>query len=146
MIRKTVVPFLLLLSSLYLTGCVTSGFYLDDVNRSMGDIRTAVKNVYGIQSMNHNQRILITPPLKKNLNDPTPIKDLRERVYARIVIVGDQRPYRVLVEVYEENKVENDWVELDVDEGLSKEFARELNLELIESRDKRNVIDDFRAF
>lgn len=129
-----------------LSGCITSGYYLDDVNRSMSDIRTAVKNLYGIRTISDNHRIIVTPPLKKNPDDPTPIKQLKEHIYARIVIVGDSKPYRVLVEAYEEQKVGDEWVELDVDEGLSQEIAREIHRELIKSRDSRNLIDDFRAF
>lgn len=129
-----------------LSGCITSGYYLEDVNRTMADVRTAIRNLYGIQSMNENERIITTPPLKKDPNDTTPIKQMKERVYARIVIVGDQRPYRILVQVYEERKINGEWVELDIDESLSREFAREIHRELIQSLDNRNVIDDFRAF
>lgn len=136
----------LVLISLLLSGCVTSGFYLDDVNRNMQDIRTAIQNLYGIQSVNDNERVVITPPLKADPNDPTPPKLMKKRVYARIVIVNDQRPYRVWVQVYQERKINGEWVELDIDERLSEEFAREIHRELIDSRDKRNVIDDFRAF
>lgn len=143
---KIGVHLILLLSFLWLPGCVTGGHYLSDVNRNLLDIRTSIKNLYGIQTVSDNERVIITPPLKKNPNDNTPVKQMKERVYARIVIVGDQRPYQVLVEVYEERKVKGEWIELDVDERLSSEFAREINRELIESLDKRNVIDDFRAF
>lgn len=146
MIKKSFALFIPALFILFSSGCITSGFYLEDVNRSMSDIRTSIRNLYGIQSVNDNERVIITPPLKKNPDDQTPVKLMKVRVYARIVIVGDQRPYRILVEVYEERKVGKDWVELDVDKRLSQEFAREIHRELIESLDKRNVIDDFRAF
>lgn len=140
------IRFLLAALSLTLSGCITSGFYLDDVNRNMQDIRTAISNLYGIQSVSDNERVIITPPLKADPNDPTPPKLMKARVYARVVLVNDQRPYRMHVQVYQERKVKGEWVELDIDERLSEEFAREIYRELINSRDNRNVIDDFRAF
>jgi hypothetical protein len=140
------IRFLLAALSLILSGCITSGFYLDDVNRNMQDIRTAISNLYGIQSVSDNERVIITPPLKADPNDPTSPKLMKARVYARVVLVNDRRPYRMHVQVYQERKVKGEWVELDIDERLSEEFAREIYRELINSRDKRNVIDDFRAF
>ena len=137
--------FLLLLLSLSLSGC-TSGFYLEDVNRNLQEIRASVEHLYGIRSASANGRVLITGPMLKDPNDTTPRDKLTERIYARIVIVRDQRPYRVHVQVYEEEKIDGEWIELDIDERLSQEVAREINLNLIESREKRNVIDDFRAF
>lgn len=131
---------------LSLGGCATEGVYLDEVNRNLQDIRTAIRNLYGIQTVSENERIIVTQPLKKDPNDNTPAKQMKVRVYARIVIVGDQRPFRVHVQVYEERKLNGKWVELDIDERLSKDFAREINQELINSLDNRNVIDDFRAF
>lgn len=129
-----------------MSGCVTQGHYIRDMNRSMSDIQTAVRNLYGIQSKSDDEKILYTPPLKKDPNDTTPENKMRERVIGRIVIVGDRRPYDVLVQVYLERKQRNTWVEVGLDEFLSEEFSKELNKELIESRENRNVIDDFRAF
>lgn len=131
---------------LCLSGCVSAGYYLDNVNSNMQDIRTAVRNLYVIQSVSDNERVIVTEPMRKDPNDTTPPKQMKERIYARIVIVNDQRPYRVHVQAYEERKVNGEWVELDIDERLSVDIAREIHRELIESRDKRNVIDDFRAF
>jgi len=142
MIRLLTTTFLLL----GLTGCVSSGYYLDDVNVNMQDIRTAIRNLYVIQSVSENERVIITEPMRKDPNDTTPAKQMKERMYARIVIVNDRRPYRVHVQAYEERKVGGEWVELDIDERLSTDIAREIHRELIESRGKRNVIDDFRAF
>lgn len=129
-----------------LSGCVTQGHYVRDMNRSMSDIQTAIRNLYGVQSKSDNEKILYTPPLKKDPNDTTPEAKMRERVIARIVIMGDRRPYDILVQVYLEHKVRGGWVEVGLDEVLSQEFAKEINRELIESRENRNVIDDFRAF
>lgn len=134
------------LLALLVSGCVTQGHYVHDMNRSMSDIQTAIRNLYGIQSKSDNEKILYTPPLKKDPNDTTPEAKMRERVIARVVIMGDRRPYDILVQVYLERKVRGTWVEVGLDEGLSQEFAKEINRELIESRENRNVIDDFRAF
>ena len=127
-------------------GCATQGHYVRDMNRSMSDIQVAVKNLYGIQSKSDDDKILYTPPLKRDPSDTTPENKMRERLIARIVIMGDRRPYDILVQVYLERKVRGNWVEVGLDEDLSRDFSREISRELIESRENRNVIDDFRAF
>lgn len=127
-------------------GCATEGFYVRDMNRSMSDIQVAIRNLYGVQSKSDDEKILYTPPLKRDPNDTTPENKMRERVIARIVIMGDRRPYDILVQVYLERKIRGSWVEVGLDEGLSEIFSKEINRELIESRENRNVIDDFRAF
>ena len=137
---------MLAVSWLLTSGCATQGQYVYDMNRSMSDIHVAVKNLYGVQSKSDDDKIIYTPPLKRDPNDTTPENKMRERVIARIVIMGDRRPYDILVQVYLERKVRGNWVEVGLDEDLSRDFSRELSRELIESRENRNVIDDFRAF
>ncbi len=136
----------LLILVLFAPGCTTQGHYVRDLNRSMSDIHVAIRNLYGVQSKSDDDKILYTPPLKRDPNDTTPENRMRERVIARIVIMGDRRPYDILVQVYLERKIRGVWEEVGLDENLSRDFSKEINRELIESRENRNVIDDFRAF
>jgi hypothetical protein len=135
-----------MLSFFCIVGCSSSGTYLHDVNRSVADIQIAVKRLYGVATKSADDRVLYTPPLKKDPNDPLPPEKMKERVVARVVIDGDRRPYSILVQVYVQRRVGKNFVEEGLDETLSTVFAKEINRELIESRENRNVIDDFRAF
>jgi hypothetical protein len=77
--------------------------------------------------------------------DPSFIKK-NERLYATVMILGDRRPYDIRVIVHVEKKVENEYVESEQDVLLAKKIIDEISFHLTESLEKRNVIDDFRAF
>lgn len=127
--------------------CTSTGDYIHAINRTVYDIRITVKSLYGIVSVSDNERELITGPLKVDPSDKTPSAQLKVRAYARIVILGDRRPYDILVEAYIERRDRNGtFVEVGMSEGLSRELSQELHRALIESRENWNVIDDFRAF
>lgn len=130
-----------------LVACTSLGHRITAINRTLYDIKVVVKSKFGISSVSDNQRVIITGPLRVDVNDRTPNTQLKVRSYARIVIIGDRRPYDVLVEAYIERRNQNNvFEEVGLSEALSKELARELHQALIESRENWNVIDDFRAF
>ncbi|PWU17753.1 MAG: hypothetical protein C5B49_08305 [Bdellovibrio sp.] len=138
--------FIALICAATILGC-SNGYQLNEVNRTVTDIRTAIKNLYGVESVSDNEREIITRPMKRDPNDTTPADKLTEKIYARIVIIGDRRPYDLLVEVYVLRKTRSGkFVETELDPDLSKDIAREVHRALIESRENWNVIDDFRAF
>lgn len=132
---------------LVLVSCTSAGEQIRSINRTAADIKATIRARYNIVSSVDNGREVITGPLKIDPKDKTPRDQLRERCYMRIVIVGDRRPYDVLVEAYIERKTpEGKWEEEGLDEDLSHELAQELHKYLIESREHWNFIDDFRAF
>lgn len=134
-------------SVLALVGCVSRGQQIKGINRTVNDIRTTVKSIYGIAHASQNERELITGPLKVDPNDKTPSAQLMMRAYARIVIINDRRPYNILVEAYIERRTTSGtFVEVGLSESVSQDLAKELHRALLESRENWNVIDDFRAF
>lgn len=143
----TLRSFALALCLVSAVGCTSTGDYIRSINRTVGDIRVVVKSLYGIVSSSDDSREMITGPLKVDPNDKTPSAQLKVRAYARVVVIGDRRPYDILVEAYIERKDRNGtFVEVGMSESLSQELSKELHKALIESRENWNVIDDFRAF
>jgi hypothetical protein len=69
-----------------------------------------------------------------------------ERLYARFTIMGDRRPYQILVEVIVEQKQGSEYVEVGDDPEIAEKLAQELAVALTKSREDRNAIDSFRAF
>jgi hypothetical protein len=138
----------LLVIILGLAVACTTGHTITPVNRTVVDIRATVKNLWGTAPQSsQNEREIISGPLKIDPADKTPPNQLKIRAYARVVIIGERRPYEVLVEAYVEKKDERGvFHELGMSEGLSRELGTELRKALIESRENWNVIDDFRAF
>ncbi len=138
----TVVVFMFLIA-----GCVSRGQSIKGINRTVNDIRTTVKSIYGIATASESDREIITGPLKVDPNDKTPSSQLKMRAYARILIINDRRPYDLLVEAYIERRdASGTFVEVGISESVSQDLAKELHRALIESRENWNVIDDFRAF
>ena len=70
----------------------------------------------------------------------------RERLYAKFTILGDRRPYDIIVEVYPEELDGSKFVRGSLDLEMSKKIARELRKYLAESPAERSILDSFRPF
>lgn len=69
------------------------------------------------------------------------------RYYARILVLGDRRPYTVEVRVYEEHRrSDGQFDQVNQDEGLARVIIRRIQKALYQRREDRNIIDDFRVF
>ena len=73
------------------------------------------------------------------------------RMYAKVTILGDRRPYDVVVEVYRERRVEegrtpSSYETIGDDQRLAKVVMARLSEGLAKRREDRNFIDDFRVF
>jgi hypothetical protein len=75
--------------------------------------------------------------------------ELPERAIARIVILGEGRPYNLEVTVYREHRAEGSthYVrEKNPDRKLSNMLVEKVQSALADRREDRNFIDDFRTF
>ncbi len=71
----------------------------------------------------------------------------KERRYAHIKILGERRPYDILVNVVVEGQmIDGTYESLGDDEVLAEQLAAEIKKELLKSLENRNIIDDFNAF
>jgi hypothetical protein len=71
----------------------------------------------------------------------------KERFYSHITILGDRRPYDIQVEVLIEARDQDGSFEMvDRDDEKAAVLADKIRKALNQSRDSRNVIDDFRSF
>jgi len=74
-------------------------------------------------------------------------KAVRERYTTVIAILGDRRPYDVEVEVLREVRApEGGYEVIENDESRAQAIGDRLQKALNESRDNRNLIDDFRPY
>ena len=71
---------------------------------------------------------------------------MARRYYAKISILGDRRPYKIEVVVVKEKRVASGYEMVRHDQRIAKALLKRIQKRLDESRGKRNVIDDFRAF
>ena len=136
----------LLVSSLSLSSCV-SGVKVDDLSYSLEEIRAAIKVVATdfkyVDPLKRKYESIYFPKNRKKNFDP---EKHSPRYYARFIIVGDRRPFTVVIDVIAQVKEEGEWVERGSDEELSQRLAADLRKALAEGRVQRNAVDSFRAF
>lgn len=135
-------------TSCLLSGCRTGGVILRETPLNVSETRRAVVSVIGEpRSISQNGREIFSQYLDKKDRKIEKMEMIRERHFTHITILGDRRPYDVQVEVIVEGRNEYGGFEvLDRDDRKASLVAEKIKEALNQSRDSRNVIDDFRSF
>lgn len=132
----------------FLTGCRTGGVILRETPSSLTETRRVVAGIIGEpRDVSRNGREMISHYFdKKNKRIEKP-DNVKERYFAMITILGDRRPYDIQVEVFVETREDdNEFSSPDRDDDRAAVMAEKIRQSLNQSRDTRNVIDDFRSF
>jgi hypothetical protein len=131
---------------------------MEDMNHPLANIQKAVANVIpgGIQESSVNQRELKSRYfLPKGKTTQYEYAEMApRRAYAHVTILGDRRPYEVVVRVFIENRAgfgpggrrDPIYDEAGQDDDLAAALAQGIKEQLIKGRENRNLIDDFRPF
>ena len=140
--------FFTLLAALLLSGCSTpQGVVLKETPLGISETRRIISSVTGIPRMiSENGRELYSQffDRKGRVDD---FLTARERLYSRVTILGERRPYNIEVLVIIQNKqADNKFLDVGHDMRRSEELAEKIRAALNESRDKRNIIDDFKPY
>lgn len=132
----------------FIMGCAGPGTYIHESDISLTESRKALVKLYGEpRSISQNGREFLTNYMDKKGRILESVKKAKERRYAHIKILGERRPYEILVNVVVQAQSEPGVYEtLDDDEALSDQLAVEIKKELLKSLENRNIIDDFNAF
>ncbi len=131
-----------------LSSCRTGGVMLKETPLNASETRKIITTVIGEpRSVSQNGRELDSDYYDKKNNLIVKMDMARERFYTHVTVLGDRRPYDVQVEVLIERRGEHGRFELvDRDDGRAAVIAEKIRIALNQSRDSRNVIDDFRSF
>ena len=145
-----------LLSTSFLVGACASNPSISNLNLSFNSIRAIViRNLPGgLKNESSNGRELKSKyyqALKGNkfiLLDDDKAEGVAQRNFAKILILGDRRPYSVEVRVYDQRvrRGTKHFMSPSLDEDLTDEMADRVRAALANRREDSNVIDDFRAF
>lgn len=137
-----------ILISLFSTGCRTGGVILRETPLSVSETRRAVVSVIGEpRSISQNGREILSKFYDKREKAIPRMEMARERYYTHVTILGDRRPYDIQVEVLVEGRNSDGAFEvISRDDDRATVIAERLRQALNQSRDTRNVIDDFRSF
>nr|WP_295902147.1 hypothetical protein [uncultured Bdellovibrio sp.] len=140
--------FFLLASTLLLSSCRTGGVIIRETPLNVSETRRAVMAVIGEpRSVSQNGREILSQFYDKKNKIIEKMDMARERYYTHVTVLGDRRPYDVQVEVLVEGRNEEGGFDLlDRDDDKAGVIAEKIRQSLNQSRDTRNVIDDFRSF
>lgn len=131
------------------TGCGSKPV-IDDVMLPYTTVRTIVLAELpgGLRKQSSNGREVESGYFSWGSLDDTDGEELSERAYAKVVILGSSRPYRLDVRVFKEKRAKKSktYAKAGEDRKLARELVTRLKESLANRRDDRNVIDDFRAF
>lgn len=141
--------FIIFISFFFLISCVTpTGAVINESDISLTETRKVIFKMFGEpKSISQNGRELITEFMDKKGRILESAKKGKERRYAHITILGERRPYKIVVNAVVETLVEGNEYEIaGDDEVLSESLAKDLKKELLKSLDNRNMFDDFKPF
>lgn len=139
---------LLFLTALLLSSCRTGGVILRETPLNISETRRAVVAVIGEpRSLSQNGRELTSQYYDKKGNKIEKMSMARERLHTHVTVLGDRRPYDIQVQVLVEGRNEDGGFDLlERDDKRAATVAEKIRQTLNQSRDSRNVIDDFRSF
>ncbi|MBK9324708.1 MAG: hypothetical protein IPM97_17470 [Bdellovibrionaceae bacterium] len=132
-----------------LTGCQTQGVVLRDTPLNISETRKAIASVIGQpRATSENGREMVSKYYdRKGTKDEEQMKTVRERFSTHITILGDRRPYDIQIEVVVEIRDhDGKYQVVERDEARAQAISIEIQKALVQSRDNRNLIDDFRAY
>ena len=134
--------------ALLLSGCQTTGVLLRETPLSLTETRRVITIVIGEpQGVSQNGREITSKYYDRKNKTLEKMDMVRERYYTMVRALGDRRPYDVQVEVLVEGRTpEGAWEQTDRDDDRAAVIAEKIRIALHQSRDNRNVIDDFRSF
>lgn len=139
----------ILCSLIMFSSCQTDGVYLRETPLGASETRKAIVSVIGDpRETSDNGREMLSRYQNKNGSFDDGTKVLKERRYTHVTILGDRRPYDILVQVVVEKKLKENgrFERVGSDDGLAQEMSEKIKKALNQSLEKRNIIDDFRAF
>ncbi|HEY8272768.1 MAG TPA: hypothetical protein VIG33_17880 [Pseudobdellovibrionaceae bacterium] len=140
--------FSFLFSIFIFIGCQTQGVYLRETPLNISETRKAVVSVIGQPRVtSENGRELLSKYYDRKGNSEDQIKMARERFSTHVIILGDRRPYDIQVEVVVEVRDHAGVYQVvEKDETRARKIALDVQKALVQSRDNRNIIDDFKPY
>jgi hypothetical protein len=148
MIREIFVM-MALLGTLGLSSCATNqpGVLMSETPASMTDSRKAIISVIGPpRFISENGHELLSHYYDTRGLNYEPGKSTRERFYTHVLILGDRRPYDIRIIVVVEEKQGAEFHLVGYDNEKAQRLSERIKKALTESRDNRNVIDDFKPY
>lgn len=132
----------------FFVGCATDeAITLSDGEQSLAEIKKAIVGVMGDpRRVSENQREFTSQYFSKKADPSFDPEKSKERMFATMLVLGARRPYDIEIRAFVEKKIGKHYELSGEDTPTAKKLAKELKEKLNQSRDGRNIIDDFHAF
>lgn len=134
---------------LFLLGCQTPGYIIEESNYSVKQHRIAITAALGqVKSVSQNGREILTYYHDKSFKGFEVTAKTKERLYTKVTILGNRRPYSVSIEVHVEQRDPDSrqFVDVGLDDRLSKKRAQSIKEMLNQSPEKTSSFDDEAPF
>ncbi|AGH94283.1 hypothetical protein [Pseudobdellovibrio exovorus] len=138
-----------LCAGLYLVGCQTSGYMIEESNYSVKQHRIAITQAMGpINTVSANGRELTSVYHDRSLKNIEVTPKVKERYYTKAIILGPRRPYRVSVVVKAEERDPDTgrFMEVGIEEDLSRRRALSILQMLNQSPAPSGIFDEEMPF
>lgn len=139
---------LIFITFLFFIGACRTGVLLKNTPLGLVETKKAIVEVIGNpRKVERGGRELISQYHDRSGQPFEENSKPNERYYTSVLIQGDRRPYDLEVEVVIETMNEmNEFEAYDRSDGMAYETVEKIRKVLNESREKRNLLDDFRPF
>lgn len=135
------------LAAALLSACQHQGAMINEAPFSLPEIRRVVVGVLGEpRKVNASGYEMISQYYDKDEEVLERPNEARQRFHTVVSVLGDRRPYDIEVLVNVEVRTLDGYENVGQDEGMAQSQAERIKKALHESREKRNMIDDFKAF
>lgn len=141
--------FIAFLFLLFLSGCTTTAYYIEDSNLPVPETRKVITAIIGKpRIISLNGRELSSAYHDRKFEDLDEGKKIKVRYHTKVVILGPRRPYEISVQVTKEGlDLETmSFVDLGIDEGLTQRRALEIKRALNKSLDTYQAVDAEQVF
>lgn len=123
------------------------GALIKETPLNISETRMAIVRVIGEpRHVSENGRELVSNYYDENGVSVVLKKNPDERYYSHVTILGDRRPYDILVEVKMEELDDGKYYFVSNDKKREKRLSQQIQDSLNQSREKRNMFDDFRPY
>lgn len=130
----------------------SNSFTIENINWSVSDIEQTVQaNLpVGFRARSPNGREILSKHYIRQKGEYKPAGESTVRYFAKVQILGDRRPFDVVIVVVKEERIldggQLTYHVMGNDLRLATELDKVLRAELTKRREDRNIIDDFRVF
>lgn len=137
----------LVISALWISSCQTGGVYIEDAPAGAAEIKRVLGVLFGpVRSTGRGGTEFVYGFHDREMKLIENPGEVRERMFPVITIVGDRRPYSIRIQAYVERKAPAGFENVGQSDAIANSWGRRIREALYEGRDRRNVIDDFKAF